>query len=66
MGHVATLSDAYRMRGEMRAWLGYWRCRGADQRLPFSVRYEGVLMAEQAQESLQDVEELIRSLRRRS
>jgi len=63
-GHVATLPEAYRMRAELRVWLGYFRCRGRDTRLPFHERYGANVMAEQAAESLGDCEELIRRLRR--
>ncbi len=65
MSQVATLSEAYRMRAELRTWLGYFRCQGRDLRQPFNVRYGANVMVEQAQESLNDCEELIRRLSRR-
>jgi len=61
--NVAILSDAYRMRAELRVWLGYFRCKGADTRLSWGDRY-GAVMAEQALESLNDCNELIRRLHR--
>ena len=64
MGHAATLSEAYRMRAELRAWAAKFRCIGRDTRLPFNERYAGNLMAEEATEGLQSCDELIRRLRR--
>jgi hypothetical protein len=64
MGSTAELSEAYRMRAELRAWAGYFRCKGADTRLSYQLRYGANVMAEQASESLRDCGELIRRLRR--
>lgn len=64
MSQVATLDEAYQMRAKLRVWHGFWRCQSADRRLPSLRRYEGVIMAEPALESLRDCEELIRRLRR--
>lgn len=61
---VASLSEAYKMRSEIRAWHGYYRCLGRDSRLSFARRYEANIMAEAANESLGDCEELIARLRR--
>lgn len=62
--NVATLSEAYKMRAELRAWAGFFRCKGRDTRLPFLDRYGANVMAEQAAESMQDCDELIRRIHR--